>query len=160
MHKLVEVEEAKAVMNEAKEWSMWGWLTEKRRLRTTADKAWEALGALEEKVRATWSDDLNKAYYELEAEDAVDENPKAKRQLEKAREEAKNVPPEVKAAVKRVKEAFDEAYNAHMDAEETFDVADKRMSTGMAREGALQAIDAWEMTERAIRKAEALARRK
>jgi len=160
MQKLIEVEEAKAVMNEAKGWSLWGWLTEKRRLRSTADKAWEALDAAEKKAKDTWSDDLKKAYRELEAEAQADSNPRSKRQLEKAREEAKDIDADVKAAVKRVKDAFDESYNAHMTAEETFDVADRRMSTSMAREGADQAIEAWELTEKAIRKAEALARRK
>jgi hypothetical protein len=33
------------------------------------------------------------------------------------------------------------------------------MSTGMARDGAAQAIEAWELTEKAIRRAEALGRK-
>ena len=41
-----------------------------------------------------------------------------------------------------------------------FDEADRRMSTSMACTGAQMAIDAWEMREKVIRKAEALARRK
>ena len=44
-------------------------------------------------------------------------------------------------------------------AEAQFDEADRRMSTSMACEGAQMAIDAWEMREKVIRKAEALARR-
>ena len=31
MQKLIAVKEAKALMNEALDWSVWGWLTEKRR---------------------------------------------------------------------------------------------------------------------------------
>ncbi|MBZ5726394.1 MAG: hypothetical protein LAP87_15515 [Acidobacteriia bacterium] len=160
MHKLIEVEDAKALMKEAIGWSLWGWLTEKRRLRTTADRAWEALEEEERRVKAAWSDDLQKAHRELAAAAAVEGNPRLKRQYEKAKEEAKDVDPQIKLAVQRVQEAFAESHAAHMQAEETFDVADKRMSTGMAREGAQQAIDAWESTEKAIRKAEAAARRK
>ncbi len=160
MHKLIEVEDAKALMTEAIGWSLWGWLTEKRRLRTTADRAWEALEEAKSRVVAAWSDDLQKAHRELEAAAAVEGNPRLKRQYEKAKEEAKDVDPQIKLAVQRVKEAWDESQAARMRAEETFDVSEKRMSTGMAREGAQQAIDAWELTEKAIRKAEAAARRK
>ena len=62
MRKLIPVEEAKALMREAIDWSLWGWLTEKRRLRTTADAAWEALEGCEREVKSGWSDDLKKAY--------------------------------------------------------------------------------------------------
>ena len=43
-----------------------------------------------------------------------------------------------------------------MQAEETFDEADRRMSTRMACEGARQAIHAWEEREKFLRKMEAL----
>jgi hypothetical protein len=46
-----------------------------------------------------------------------------------------------------------------VDAEATFDEAEHRMSTHLAREGAQKAIDSWDLREKAIRKAEALARR-
>jgi hypothetical protein len=159
MHKLVVVEEAKVLMNEAKDWSVWHWLTEKRRVRTAADAATDALAVVEKQVKAGWSEDLTKAYRELEAEASADGNPRAKRQYEKAREEAKDVDPKLKLAVRRVKDADDEAYNARMDAEATFDEAESRLSASMAREGAQKAIDAWDLRESAIRKAEALSRR-
>jgi hypothetical protein len=160
MQKLAEVEEATALMNEAKDWGVWRWLFEKRRVRATADRAVDALSEAEKKVKATWDDDLKRAYRELEAQSAFQDNPRLKRQYEKAKEDAKDVDPEVKRAVQRVKEADDDAYNARMDAEETFDEAERRMSAGMAREGAEKAIDSWERREKAIRKAEVLARRK
>jgi hypothetical protein len=160
MHKLAPVEEAKALMNEAKDWALWRWLWDKGRVRATADRANEALDHLEKKVKASWSDDLKKAYRELEAQASLDSNPRAKHQYEKAREEAKDVDPEIKRAVERVKEADDEAYNAHLDAEETFEEAERHLDTGMAREGAQKAIDSWDLHEKAIRKAEALDRRK
>lgn len=160
MQKLIPVEEAKALMKEAIDWSLWGWLTSKRKLRTTADRAWEALDECEKKVKAAWSDDLKAAYRELEAQASTDGNARGRRQFEKAQEEARDVAAEIKLAVQRFKEAEDEAYAAHMQAEETFDEADRRMSTSMACEGAQQAIDAWEMREKVIRKAESLGRRK
>jgi hypothetical protein len=43
MHKLAPVEDAKTLFNEAKDWSVWRWLIEKKRARTTADAAWLAL---------------------------------------------------------------------------------------------------------------------
>ena len=159
MHKLIAVEEAKALMSEAMDWSVWGWLTEKRKLRVTADRAWEALDQAEEKVRAGWREDLRKAWRELEAEAALEANPRAKRQYEKAREDASDVDPEVKLAAKKLKEADVEAYALRMQAEETFDEADRRMSTSMACEGARQAIDAWETREKFVRKMESLGRK-
>jgi hypothetical protein len=57
---------------------------------------------------------------------------------------------------KKVKEADDEAYRAHLDAEATFDEAEKLLSTSLAREGCRKAILSWDLHEKAIRKAEAL----
>jgi hypothetical protein len=159
MQKLLPVEQAKALMNEAKNWGVWRWLTEKRRVRAAADAAVEALGELEKKVKASWNDDLKRAYRELQAQASAERNPRAKSQYQKATEGAKNVDPQIKLAVRRVKEADDEAENARVDAEATFDEAERRMSTHLAREGAQKAIDSWELREKAIRKAEALARR-
>jgi hypothetical protein len=138
MQKLIPVENAKALMREAADWSVWRWLTEKRRLRTTADAAWAALEDLDRQVKGRWSDDLKRAYRGKKGD-----------HLEAA----------VLAAVQRVKQADEESREAREKAEATFDEADRRMSTGMAREGAIQAIEAWGLTERAIRRAEALARR-
>jgi len=160
MQKLIPVEEAKALMNEAKDWGVWRWLLEKRRVRAAADKAVDTLAEAEKKVKASWNDDLKKAYRELEALASLDSNPRAKRQYEKAKEEAKDVDPQIKLAVQRVKEADDEAENARLEAEDTFDEAERLLSASMAREGAQKAIDSWGLREKAIRKAEALARRK
>jgi hypothetical protein len=62
MQKLAAVEEAKALFEDAKEWGVWRWLTEKQRARKTADAAWEALEGYEKKVRASWSADAKRAY--------------------------------------------------------------------------------------------------
>jgi hypothetical protein len=142
MHKLPPVEEAKTLFNEAKDWSVWRWLIEKKRARTTADAAWEALEACEEKVRAGWNEEWRQAYG----------HPKSRRYAA--------LDDEVKAALERLYEDDEEAKQARDAAEAQFDEADRRMSTSMACEGAQMAIDAWEMREKVIRKAEALARRK
>ena len=141
MQRLTAVEEAKTLMNEAKDWSVWHWLLEKRRVRTTADKATDALGALEKKVKAAWSEDLKKAYRDLSG------NGKAGK-----------IQSDLKLALERIREADDEAYNARMDAEATFDEAERRLSADMARAGAEKAIEAWELREKAIRRAEAVGR--
>ena len=142
MHKLVPVEDAKTLFNEAKDWSVWRWLMEKKRARTAADAAWEALEACEEKVKAGWSEEWQKAYG----------HPKSRHHAE--------LDPAVKAALERLHKDDEEARQAHDAAEAQFDEADRRMSTSMACEGAQMAIDAWELREKFIRKAEALARRK
>ncbi len=66
--------------------------------------------------------------------------------------------PEATLIAKKVKEADDEAYRARMDAEETFDQAEKQLSTSLAREGCRKAIHSWELHEKAIRKAESVIR--
>jgi hypothetical protein len=142
MHKLVPVEDAKTLFNEAKDWSVWRWLIEKKRARATADAAWEALEACEEKVKAGWSEDWQQAYG----------HPKSKRYAA--------LDPEVKAALERLHGDDEEARQARDAAEAQFDEADRRMSSSMACEGAQMALDAWGMREKVIRRAEALARRK
>jgi hypothetical protein len=58
--------------------------------------------------------------------------------------------------VAKVKEADDAARHARTDAEKTFDEAERRLSTTLAREGCKKAIHSWELHEKAIRKAEAI----
>ena len=159
MQKLIEVEEATALMEEAKEWSVWRWLLHKPRVRASADRAVDALGEEEKRVKAFWSDDLKKAYRELEAQQAFEKSPRSKQRYQRAKEEAKDVAFQIKQAVQKVKEADDEAETARLDAEDTFDVAERRLSASMAREGAEKAIYSWELRMKAIRKAEALARK-
>ena len=159
MRKLPAVEEARSIMTEGTEWGVWKWLLEKRRVRAIADEARAALDEFEMKVKATWSDDLKIAYNQL-----VSQNGDAKQSRQKAKsgkkEEAPKIDSKAMAAVKRVKEADDDAYNAHEDAEDLFAEAEKRMSTSGAREAARKALEAYDLHEAAIRKAEALAHAK
>src|ERR1035441_3070322 len=97
MHKLAPVEDAKTLFNEAKDWSVWRWLIEKKHARITADAAWEALEACEEKVKAGWNEEWQQAYRELSANG----RPKARRQ--------RSLDPELKAALERLHEADEEA---------------------------------------------------
>ena len=161
MRKLVQVEDAKSLLEVAKEWGVWKWLMEKKRVRRTADIAWEAFDELEKDVRSAWSDDLNKAYAELAAEAEVKEGgAPAKRKYEKARKEAADVDPKIKALAQKQKEIDDEAWRVRMQAEDMFDEAEKRLSTSMAREASQVAIDAYNLREKAVRKAETAARAK
>jgi hypothetical protein len=56
--------------------------------------------------------------------------------------------------IKNVKEMDDKAYCARMDAEKTFDEAERQLSTSLAREGCKKAIRSWNLYERALREAE------
>lgn len=159
MRKLAAVEDAKAIMTEGTEWGVWKWLIEKKRVRTIADEARAALDEFEMKVKATWSDDLKIAYNQLVSQTGDAKQARQKAKLVK-KEPAPKIDSQVMAVVKRVKEADDEAYNAHEDAEDAFAEAEKRMSTSMAREGARKALEAYDLHEAAIRKAESLARSK
>src|SRR5262249_5448756 len=105
MQKLDAVEEAKVLMTEAIEWSVWRWLTEKKKVRVAADAAVDALNALDKKVKAAWSDDLKKAWRELELETSVNGNSRARQKYEQAKEEAKDVAVELKRALRKVMDA-------------------------------------------------------
>jgi len=139
MRKLPAVEEAKALMTEAQDWSVWHWLTDKRRVRATADRATEALGELEKKVKAGWSDQLRKAA---------------------GNGRLRSLDPELKAELQQLKETEEAAEASRLAAEATFDEAERRLSASMAREGAQKAITSWQLREKAIRKAEAVGRKR
>jgi hypothetical protein len=146
MNKLPEVETAKALMTEANTWSVMKWLREKKRVRKTADLANAALDRLSETTKARWPDGLRLAYEALAAGSASGITRKRQPQA---------IDSEAQFIVKKIKEADDEAYRARIDAEKTFDEAERQLSTSMAREGCGKAIHGWELHEKAIRKAEA-----
>jgi len=140
MRKLPEVEEAKALMTEAVEWSVMKWLKEKKRVRKVADLANNALDQLSKETKLLWTGELRAAYSAL-AENTGKGKPSDEQTLK---------------SVKPVKQADDEAFRAHMEAENTFDEAERQLSTSMAREGCRKAIYSWELHEKAIRLAERL----
>ena len=146
MRKLAEVEHAKALMLEAEHWSVMKWLTEKKKVRKAADKANAALDVLEAEVKALWSAPLKAAYEELKS------HSKGASRRDQADPPAGD--PQIRSIAKRVKEADEEAYRVHMDAENIFDEAERKLSSSLAREGTRQAIKAWELHEKAIHRAE------
>jgi hypothetical protein len=132
MRRLTAVEDAKALFTEAQNWSVWRWLTEKRRVRKAADAANEALDELDARVKALWDPVLKKAYAAQNGRDP---------------------------AVERARDADERAWEARMDAEATFEEAERYLSAATARDGARKAILSWELKESAIRKSEALVRK-
>jgi hypothetical protein len=150
MKKLHQVEEAKELMMEATDWSVFRWLFEKRRVRETADQANAALDKLSQTVKAHWSSEAKAAYKELTAKT---NGSALKKQSAPA---LQTIDPQLILFVKKVKEADDAARRARADAEDTFDEAERQLNTGLAREGCQKAIHQWELDEKAIRKAEAV----
>lgn len=148
MRKLTEVEQAKELMSEAVEWSVMKWLREKKKVRKIADKANDALDALENEIKVSWSGELRAAYDELLATPTQ----------RGSSQDGQSIPEAIRLAARQIKQADDKAYRAHMDAENTFDEAERQLSTRLAREGCSKAIASWELHEAAIRKAEAAMR--
>lgn len=132
MKKLIDVEAAQALFNEAYDWSVMKWLTEKKRVRKAADKANATLDSVEKEMQDDWPKELKAAYSNSGA-----------------------TTPEMKTLAKKLKDAHDAAINTRMQAEETFDKAERRLSAALAREGCHQALKGWELHLEAIRKAEA-----
>ncbi len=148
MQKLPEVEKAKTLMQEATAWSVMKWLREKKNVRKTADEANAALDRLNEAIKKRWTNEMKTAYHALGASNG------------QARKAATTVDRELSLMVTKIKEADDEARRAKQDAEDTFNKAEKVMSTSLAREGCRKAIYSWELHESAIQKAESAIRGK
>jgi len=150
MDKLEAVENARNLMLEAREWPVWTWLTEKSRVRETANQANEAFDELEEKIKQSWSEELRRAYRELE-------NADPDREHSKKLDQSIEISAEIRALAKEIKVAQDAADQARTRAEETFAGAESRLNISMAKDGTMQAIESWDLKEKAIRKAEAAA---
>jgi hypothetical protein len=146
-HELPEVEEAKALMIEAMEWSVFTWLFQKNRVRETADRANTALDKLNSTVKSRWNSQMKAAYRELTAKGG------SHRLAEPGPE---SIDHEIRVFVKKVKEADDAARHARTDAEDTFDEAESQLNTDLAREGCKKAIHQWKLDEKAIRRAETI----
>jgi hypothetical protein len=151
MEKIPAVETAKALMTEALAWSVMKWLRQKKTVRMVADQANTALDQLNQKVKDRWPADIRVVYEALVQQGA--------RTVKTPRRDESNSPLNSGQAVlslTKVKEADQRAYRARMDAEESFDSAEKQLSTALAREGCRKAIHSWELHEKAIQIAEAL----
>lgn len=152
MQKLPEVETAKTLMTEAMTWSVMRWLREKKRVRKTADQANAALDRMSEEIQQRWPAPLREVYT------ALLPHPSVARSHKELSTPAGD--PELTHVAGKMKESNDEAYRARMDAEDTFDKAEKQLSTALAREGCRKAIYSWDLHEKAIRKAKSLIRAK
>jgi len=152
MRKLAEVQEAKQIMNDAMDWSAFKWLFEKPRVRKAADQANAALDRLNRAVKARWSDEVKATYKQLST--AGGRNAK-RPENDKPQAESNGGP--INLLIEKFIEADKAAHRARANAEETFDEAERLRSTSLAREGCKKAIHSWELHEKAIRKAEAIA---
>jgi len=153
MKKLEAVENARAIMIQGMEWGVFKWLLEKPKVRKIADKATEALNNAEDSVKATWSDDLKRAYNYLATQDSEAGKKKG------SKSKAEDFDAEVLAIAKGVYDADEETETMRLDAEDTFAEGEKKLSVSMAREGASKALATYDLHEKAIRKAEAAAKR-
>ena len=157
MKKLEAVEEARAVMTQGLEWGVFKWLLEKPKVRKIADRATDALNESEDKVKATWNDDLKRAYNFLATQNGDAERG---RKGGKGKGDSKAIDLELLAIARRVFEADEETERMRLDAEDTFAEGERKLSVGMAREGARKALATYDLHEAAIRKAEVAARTK
>ena len=157
MKKLEAVEEARAIMTLGMDWGVFKWLVEKPKVRKIADRATEALNNAEDTVKDTWSDELKLAYNYLATQED-DDSVKGKKGG-KSKATAKGIDPEALAIAKGVYQADEETETMRLDAEDTFDEGEKKLSAAMAREGARKALATYDLHEKAIRKAEAAAKK-
>jgi hypothetical protein len=153
MQKLDSVEEAKALLASAMDWSILRWLAEKRRVRGIADRGTAALDAEERRIKETWPEELTNAYAALCP--PADDDPYAAAEHEFVMQQAAGISEAIRAVAARVKAADDIARRARMTAEQTFDDAERRMSAALARRGAELAIEAYDVRYKALEEAEA-----
>lgn len=144
VRKLPQVEEAKALMTEAVDWSVFTWMFQKSKVREVADLANAALDELNRSTKARWSDEIKGAYKALSRK--------------AAKNDAVSRDAEIQEFVKKVKDADDAARRARKDAEDVFAEAERQMNTGLAREGCRKAMQQWELDAKAIRCAEGIPR--
>jgi hypothetical protein len=147
MQKLQEVQAAKDLMNEAMEWSTFKWLFEKPKVRQAADRANAVLDEINRRVKARWGGEAKAAYKKLSGK---------KVECEGKKDESQQIRVSTIQLVEKVIVADKAAHRARMVAEETFDEAEKKLSTSLAKEGCKRAIRSWILHEKAIRAAEAL----
>jgi hypothetical protein len=150
MRKLPEVQQAKELMNDAKNWSVFTWMLEKSRVRETADQANAALDRLERATKARWSDEVKAEYKKLSGKTGA----AGGQQKEQQPLQTSDHP--IRLLIEKVIEADSIARRSRMDAEKTFDEAERQLSKSLAQEGCKKAIHSWELHEKAIRKAEAV----
>ena len=140
-------------MTEGMEWGTWKWLLEKARVQEIADVATAELDEADRKAKSKWNDELKRAYKMLSDEQTSKRHRKEPQESNNA-----DVTTQARAAAEKVKAAYEQGQRARRKAEHTFEQAEQRMSAELAREGARQALESYDLRERAIRMAEAVER--
>lgn len=125
------------------------WLREKKNVRKAADQANAALDAASHGIRERWPQPIRIAYESLVMQDGATVPARCQKVTPP-------VDPHAVLLADKCKQLDKDAYRARMDAENTFDTAERQLSTSLAREGCRKAICCWELHEKAIRKAETL----
>jgi len=141
VRKLPELEEAKEMMTEAMDWSVFTWLFRKGTVREVADAANAALDKLNRATKSRWNDEIKGAYKALGKNVNADSHSPAN--------------PEIQQFVQKVKHADDVARRARQEAEDAFAEAESQLNTDLAREGCRKALHQWDLDLKAIRCAEA-----
>jgi hypothetical protein len=131
------------------DWSVFTWLLRKSEVRATADRANAALDRLKRAAKSHWCSELRLAYKEKEPKGGP---------YGSAASTLNVIAPESRILIRRLQDGEDAARMARKDAEETFDEAEKRLSTDLAREGCLKAMRQWELDLNVIRHVEAISR--
>ena len=138
MNRLKEVEHARAIMNEAIDWSVLRWLAEKKKVRRAADAANAALRAEHESIMSQWPADLRRAYHAVATKAQTD-----------------GFSEEIVRLARQLHSADVKANTAHEQAEATFAKAEKERSSYIARQGCAEALHSWDLLEKANAKAAA-----
>ena len=146
MKELPEVRAAKELMSQAIDWSLFKWLFEKSRVREIANRADAALDRLNRNIKARWSGEAKEVYKNLSASKL--------RTREHDNSKEATSPTGLAVLLQKVIEADQAAHKARRNAEDTFDEAEKQLSTTLAKDGCKKAIRSWELHEKAIRRAE------
>jgi hypothetical protein len=147
LRKVTEVDEARALMAEALDWSVFTWLLRKGEVRATADRANAALSRLKRATKSRWSSEIGLAYEEKEPKGGP---------YSSAASTLNDIDPESRILIRKLQEEELASRTARKDAEEMFDEAEKRLSTNLAREGCRKAMRQWELDLTVIRHAEAI----
>jgi hypothetical protein len=123
--------EAKRLLDETQQWWPWSWASDlnKIKLRSAIETATRALELEVEKAKNSWSREMQRAYRELTIP-------------ESRRVSTRNINPEVKRTARKLKDAEDELNQATLQAQKTFDEAERELNPSKAREGALQTAKA------------------
>lgn len=127
------VMETKELLEEAQEWGMFTWASErnKSRIRTGIEAATDALEREVEKAKKSWSRAVQKAYRELDANGSA----------------GARVDPGIQHSLQNLKDLEYAMRQATNQFQLTFDEAEKELDAGKARHGALQARRVIEMHE-------------